>query len=129
MIAHIKSPEPPADTVLVVKNIHLAEAGPPPRLVDDGYTTLLTLYFTNDVGDQFVLQYDRNKRVGILRAGDAGWTHEIKIRNDALPTDIIFGFRELTVIAAVWEMWTGRKLAMPACYKFAEAIRQFTSET
>jgi hypothetical protein len=128
MIAHIKPPEPPADTVLVVKNIHIAECGPPPRLVDDSDARVLTLYFRSGMADQLLLQYDPKKRIGILRGGDTGWDNEIEIRDDALTTNTILSDDELSMIEAAWKMWTRRDLQMPASYKLAEKLRRAMGE-
>lgn len=113
----------PPDTVLLVKNTHCDECGKPPRVLDE--SKQLTLYVHNVHGEQVLVQYDRKKKVGLLRAGDKGWEDKFSIREDALYTSgVIFDFAELDVIAAAYKMWTSRELKLPLYHELPRLLRE-----
>jgi hypothetical protein len=128
VITHNRQPETCADAaenvVLVVRNGHVPECGPPPRIEDGPSASVFTLCFRTDLADQLVLQYDPKPEVGILRSGDIGWDIRFEIRDNVLnATGAIFGDGELTMVAAAWEMWTRRKLELPLYYRLAAKLK------
>jgi len=65
--------------VITVHNKHVESCGEPSDIVSKSGDGKYIGYFENQHGEQVVLVYDFEKKLGILRMGDAGWENEYTV--------------------------------------------------
>lgn len=63
--------------ILEIPNGHGAGCGTPPKLAL--YEGKWTCYFENVHGEQFIMQFDRDRNICQLWSGDIGWEEELRV--------------------------------------------------
>ena len=100
----IKTAQP--DFVFHAENMHMQECGDPPGVVDSASDRFYRGYFRNACGEQFVFVYDRWRRKGVLRGGDAEWANKYAVVNGMI-SDLVLGTEECLWLRACWAAATG----------------------
>lgn len=67
------------DKVITVHNKQVESCGEPPNIVSKSGDGKYIGYFENQHGEQVTLVYDFEKKLGILRMGDAVWENEYTV--------------------------------------------------
>jgi len=76
--------------LLTIFNRHAASCGEPPHETNQDSSRYVG-YFQNEVGDQWIFQYDPGTGSATLRSGDAHWSTVYTIRG---PEDLHFTMNE-----------------------------------
>lgn len=118
----------PTDTVLHVRNYHVAGCGTPPNIKRSGESGLYVGYFEGLSGDQWTVEIDRQAATGTLRGGDIGWNERIQIADDRIDTDLIVNDDEFAWLAACWKAATGRELRTPPFKQIMNACMTMSPE-
>ena len=80
-----------------MRNNHLKGCGEPPvfRNVD---SSRYYGYYENELGEQWVFVYDRERKIGELRGGEAGWGKAIPVTNGVAIGLTIFVFAKFSIL-------------------------------
>jgi hypothetical protein len=99
--------------VIAVQNAHVPACGRPPAIQADPSDRVYRGYFENELGDQWVVEIDREAKTGTLRGGDVGWDHKVSIRDNRVDDDLVLGRDEWAWLVVCWKVATSEMLAVP----------------
>ena len=91
-----------------MRNNHLKGCGEPPvfRNVD---SSRYYGYYENELGEQWVFVYDRERKIGELRGGEAGWGKAIPV-TDGVAIGLKLREDEAQWLKVCWFVSTGPRL-------------------
>jgi hypothetical protein len=87
-------------------NTHVDECGSPPCLTNEDSHRYCG-YFENQFGEQWVFEYDRQSKQGVLRGGDAGWATVCSVVDGEAPKLNLDGAERLW-LRACWAAAIGQ---------------------
>lgn len=100
--------------VIEIRNAHAPNCGTPPAIEADPNDGVYRGYFENELGEQWLVEINREARTGVLRGGDLGWDNEASLRDDRIYNcDVLLGAEEIFWLGLCWKAATGVMLQMP----------------
>jgi hypothetical protein len=93
------------ETLLLIRNRHLAACGVPAAITGDNPDVYLG-YYENALGEQWVFTYDRTAKRGELRGGDAGWDKTLHVR-DGRVAGLVLNAGESAWLESCWQSAVG----------------------
>ena len=90
--------------LFIMHNKHAPDCGVPPTFSNEEQEHYFG-YFENAHGEQWIFVYDRGRRKGELRGGDAGWADPFPVEGGRL-TDLVLGKEEQEWLRACWQAAT-----------------------